>query len=156
MDASTSQIAPQMCNSALEILPPFSSNLTRAVRSSQTSFRWRFPLAFQTIPMLVVFTSVWFLPDSPRWLISRGRRSEAIEILAKVRGDVFLSDPSLRKEMEELDAIVESSNHKRYDFHNVTFGRYSGRLHLGRRVCLAAGIMIIMEWTGDSCDYYVC
>jgi len=80
--------------------------------------------------------------------MAKGRRSEAIEILAKIRGDLPLQDPGLTAEIAQLDATVESSNHKRYRFWNVTFGRHSGKLHLGRRVALAAGIMLMMEWTG--------
>jgi hypothetical protein len=57
-------------------------------------------------------------------------------------------DPELRAEIEQLDTMVESSNHPRYRFLNVTFGRYSGKQHLGRRVALAIGIMLMMEWTG--------
>lgn len=77
--------------------------------------------------------------------MTQDRREEAVEILAKIRGDVSLDNPELVKELEQLDAIVASSGHKRYQFFNVTFGRYSGKLHLGRRVCLAIGIMLMME-----------
>ncbi|KAL2069461.1 hypothetical protein VTL71DRAFT_14140 [Oculimacula yallundae] len=118
------------------------------LRFHTTDFRWRFPLAFQAIPSLILLCTVWFLPESPRWLISHGRRQEAVDILAKIRGDVPLDDPELVQELQQLDATVISSKHKRYQFHNVTFGRYSGRLHIGRRVCLAIGIMLMMEWTG--------
>jgi hypothetical protein len=118
------------------------------LRTDTTSFRWRFPLAFQLVPILILLITVWFLPESPRWLMSQGRRDEAVEILAKIRGDVPLTDPALKEELEQLDAVVVSAHHKRYSFFNVTFGRYSGKLHLGRRVALAIGIMMMMEWTG--------
>jgi MFS family permease len=115
------------------------------LRNNTTAFRWRFPLALQVVPTLILLCTVWFLPESPRWLVTQGRRQEAVDILAKIRGDVPLDDPELVRELEQLDAIVVSSDHKRYHFFNVTFGRYSGKLHLGRRVCLAIGIMLMME-----------
>jgi hypothetical protein len=80
--------------------------------------------------------------------MTQGRRDEAIAILAKIRGDVALTDANLAAEIEQLDALVASAHHKRYTFLNVTVGRYSGALHLGRRVALAIGIMLMMEWTG--------
>jgi hypothetical protein len=118
------------------------------LRKNTTDFRWRFPLAFQVVPVIILLLTVAFLPESPRWLISRGRRAEAVEILAKIRGDLAENDPSLLAELEQVDATIDSANHKRYHFLNVTFGRFFGRLHLGRRVLLAIGIMMMMEWTG--------
>jgi hypothetical protein len=86
-------------------------------------------------------------PESPFWLIVNSRREEAVEILVKIRGDVPPSEPALAAELGQLDTIVVVADHKRYRFRNVAFGCYSGHLHLGRRVGLAIGIMM-MEWTG--------
>lgn len=36
------------------------------IRDSNVEFRWRFPLAFMSIPMLIVLLTVPFLPESPR------------------------------------------------------------------------------------------
>ena len=77
--------------------------------------------------------------------MAQGRREEAVEVLAKIRGDVPRDDSELVQELQQLDAVIVSSYHKRYRFLNVTFGCYSGKLHLGRRVCLAIGIMLMME-----------
>ena len=118
------------------------------LRNNTTEFRWRFPLAFQVVPIIILLLTVWTLPESPRWLISKRRRTEAIEILAKIRGDLPHTSPIFLAEIEQIDAVVESSSHKRYRFQNVTFGTFSGKLHLGRRVALAIGIMLMMEWTG--------
>ena len=118
------------------------------LRNNTTDFKWRFPLAFQTVPTIILLLTVAFLPESPRWLIANGRRHEAIEILAKIRGDRALTDPSLAEEVSQLDVIVVNAKHPRYKLINMSFGRHSGLLHLGRRVSLAVGIMMMMEWTG--------
>ncbi|KAJ5698848.1 hypothetical protein N7462_000853 [Penicillium macrosclerotiorum] len=47
-----------------------------------SSVSWRFPLAFQIILSLIVMTFVMIFPESPRWLVKKGRVDEARAILA--------------------------------------------------------------------------
>lgn len=110
---------------------------------------WRFPLGCVCAPSVIILTTVWFVPESPRWLVGHGQAEEAREILAKVRGDLALDDPVLEAEMQELIAVVELSHKKRNNLLNIWLcGRYSGRLHLGRRAVLAWAALFLMMYTG--------
>ncbi|KAJ5149074.1 hypothetical protein N7448_000652 [Penicillium atrosanguineum] len=53
--------------------------------SSNPSFGWRFPLALQCLPPLVLFIGSPWLPRSPRWLISKGKFDEAERVLLRLR-----------------------------------------------------------------------
>lgn len=123
--------------------------LNFGVRSSGAEFRWRFPLAFMAIPMLIVILTVFFLPESPRWLMTNNRREEAVNTLSKIRGDLDLKDSKLLIEVAQLEAVVEASYHKRNNYLNLLCGgRYSGNLHLGRRVVMGLALQQIQQWTG--------
>lgn len=77
------------------------------------------------------------------------RDSEAIEILCKIRGDKDVSDPDIVREVELIKAVVEASDHKRNNYVNIALGgRYSGKLHLGRRAVLGLALQQIQQWTG--------
>ncbi|WP_081491547.1 sugar porter family MFS transporter [Rhodanobacter thiooxydans] len=48
---------------------------------------WRWMLGVIAIPGALFLLGVLALPDSPRWLMMRGRRDEAIDVLQRLRGD---------------------------------------------------------------------
>lgn len=48
---------------------------------------WRWMLGVIAIPGALFLLGVLLLPDSPRWLMMRGRRDEAIGVLHRLRGD---------------------------------------------------------------------
>ncbi|KAJ5155774.1 hypothetical protein N7492_008577 [Penicillium capsulatum] len=52
-----------------------------------SQFQWRFPLAFQVVPALVLGIGMIFLPESPRHLIEKENYSEAICVLRKLHFD---------------------------------------------------------------------
>ncbi len=60
-----------------------------------------------------------------------------------------LEDPAISTEIEEVDAVIESSHHKRNSILNIFLGgRHSGKLHLGRRAVLGFALQWIQQWTG--------
>ncbi|KIX00278.1 uncharacterized protein Z518_10417 [Rhinocladiella mackenziei CBS 650.93] len=46
--------------------------------------QWRVPLALQCVPTLVLATGVWFVPESPRWLINQDRHDDALRVLTRL------------------------------------------------------------------------
>lgn len=117
-----------------------------------TAFRWRFPIAFQIIPLFILLILVWFFPESPRWLTKVGREDEAVYVLKRLRGDG--SNPAdagkAQAEFEDIRNIAElekTSAHSTSYWSMIT-GKGSGRLHTGRRVQLVIWLQIMQEWVG--------
>ena len=56
------------------------------------------------VPSLIQMVGFYFMPESPRWLVSKGKVEEAREILFQIR--TRTDDP--QKELNEILEIVES------------------------------------------------
>ncbi|XP_068595292.1 proton myo-inositol cotransporter-like [Brachionichthys hirsutus] len=47
---------------------------------------WRYMLGLSVIPAGLQFLGFLFLPESPRWLLQKGRNQEALQVLSRIRG----------------------------------------------------------------------
>ncbi|PON30984.1 hypothetical protein TGAM01_v200404 [Trichoderma gamsii] len=73
------------------------------------SVAWRFPLAFQIVFCIFILAFVLGLPESPRWLILKGREDEAREVIAAV-SDVDIGDKHVDNEFQAIkDTAMEMS-----------------------------------------------
>jgi sugar porter (SP) family MFS transporter len=68
------------------------------------SVAWRFPLAFQVFFCIIILVFIPFLPESPRWLILKGREAEAKEVIAALEG----TEPADHVVENEFLAIKET------------------------------------------------
>ena len=58
---------------------------TEALRLGEWNWRWM--LGIEALPAVVYLLALSLVPESPRWLVMRGRDAEATEILGRVAGD---------------------------------------------------------------------
>ncbi|CAH9145291.1 unnamed protein product [Cuscuta epithymum] len=89
-----SETAPSEIRGLLNTLPQFTGSggmfLSYCMifgMSLMTAPSWRLMLGVLSIPSLAYFAlAVFYLPESPRWLVSKGRMVEAKQILQQLRG----------------------------------------------------------------------
>ncbi|QPC78079.1 hypothetical protein HYE68_008831 [Fusarium pseudograminearum] len=63
---------------------------------------WRIPSALQGLPSIIQLLLVWFVPESPRWLIRKGREQDALAMLTKCHGEGNELDPVVQLEYTEI------------------------------------------------------
>lgn len=49
-------------------------------------WNWRWMLGLELLPAVLYFFCLYFVPESPRWLVMQGRNAEALKILSLVSG----------------------------------------------------------------------
>lgn len=73
-----------------------------------TSWAWRLPSIFQGLPSVLQVLGVWFMPESPRWLISQGKEQKALDILAEYHGAGNPNDEIVQIEFTEIKETIEA------------------------------------------------
>jgi len=68
--------------------------------------QWRIPTGLQAVPGTFMGLLVIVIKESPRWLVKKGRREEALKNLAYLR-KVPLDDTSLLEEFSEIEESAE-------------------------------------------------
>ncbi|CAO1622743.1 unnamed protein product [Sympodiomycopsis kandeliae] len=71
------------------------------------SAAWRIPTAWQILLCIPTFITIW-MPESPRWLILKGREDEARAVLAAL-DEIDLDDPIINTKIAEITQSVKVS-----------------------------------------------
>ena len=70
-----------------------------------SEWSWKIPCILQVAIPAYQTVMVWFVPESPRWLVSKGRTEEARQILMKYHGN-GIEDEIVKFELQEIIAGV--------------------------------------------------
>ncbi len=69
---------------------------------------WRGMLGMETLPAILFFIIIFFIPESPRWLIVRGQERRAINILERIYNSITEATNQLKETQSVLTAETSS------------------------------------------------
>ncbi|KAJ9150704.1 General substrate transporter [Pleurostoma richardsiae] len=85
------------------------AGMSRAYSTEQGDKGWMIPVAMQFIPAVGLLLLVPFTPESPRWLILKGRKAQAKAVLDKIRPKRDVDSGATAAEADALEQLVEES-----------------------------------------------
>ncbi|GHB83387.1 major myo-inositol transporter IolT [Streptomyces umbrinus] len=123
----------------------FTSNAIIADVGGESGGVWRYMLVIATIPAVVLWFGMLVMPESPRWLASKGRFNEAFEVLKQVR-----SQQRAEAELSEVSALaVKDDQAKLGGWHDMRSTPWVRRL-----MFIGFGIAIVQQITGVNTIMY--
>ena len=123
----------------------FVVNAAIGLAMSSTGSAWRYMLAVASMPAFVLGLGMLIVPESPRWLIVKGRFEDALEVLKRIR-----DEQRVRQEFDEIrNTVVEENLVGRATYSQLAIP------WIRRIVFIAMGIAICQQISGvNSIMYY--
>jgi sugar porter (SP) family MFS transporter len=103
---------------------------------------WRWMLGLGVVPALALLVGMFFLPESPRWLVGMDRREDARAVLARTRD----TDAEVDKEISSIASHESAEERTRY--RDLLKPRYRAALTVG------VGVAFINQMVGVNAVIY--
>jgi len=104
---------------------------------------WRWMFAAETVPAALFFVLMFFVPESPRWLVKNGRSDAAERILGRLGGEAYA-----RCEVENIRRTLSEEEIAHVRFRDLLEPRLATVILMG--VLLAA----LQQWCGINVIFY--
>ncbi|KAH6974993.1 general substrate transporter [Ilyonectria sp. MPI-CAGE-AT-0026] len=119
----------------------------------QSTWAWRIPSLLQQAIPLVQTIFVWWVPESPRWLLANGREEEGRRLLVRYHGAGDESSPLVDFEVKEIQQALEIERSSGSSYSYFDLFRTGPNRH---RTALAFFISLFTQWNGCSVlSYYL-
>lgn len=106
---------------------------------------WRYMIAFGMIPSIMLFIGMWRVPESPRWLVMKGKQKSALEVLQRIRSSYQQS----LQEIQRVDSVMKRNKDiKRAHFRDLFHPWMRNLLLIG------IGLGIVQQFVGINIIMY--
>ncbi|PSR83417.1 general substrate transporter [Coniella lustricola] len=86
------------------------SGMGRAMADVETSAGWLIPTGVQFIPAVILALSIPFTVESPRWLVLKGHKKQALKNLNRIRPKRLRESGVTNAEVDAIEFAIESHN----------------------------------------------
>ena len=109
----------------------------------------RFPISFQAFFAVGLVLQMLPLPETPRWLVEKGRIDEAGDIIARLQSkDATPEDEEVVRLRRQIETSIELESYGGpFKYSELLKG---GKIQNLRRIILCGGINVMQQFTGAN------
>jgi len=126
--------------------------LTFGTNHIHSNWCWRVPSLVQAFPSLLQMSFVWFVPESPRFLIAHGKVEKAHDVLAKVHANGDKDSEIVMLELQEIKDTIKLEQEFESNGWLELF-KTKGNRH---RLIILLSLGLFSQWSGNGLvSYYL-
>ncbi|TDZ35399.1 Lactose permease [Colletotrichum trifolii] len=108
---------------------------------------WRIPALLQSLPSVIQVVFIWWVPESPRWLVAQDRLDQALSILAKYHASGNADHPTVKFEFCEIRDTIKMEQAAKQHSSYLDFFRTPGNRY---RLIILISLGIFSQWSGNA------
>lgn len=108
---------------------------------------WRWMLGVEAFPSLLYLVLLFFIPESPRWLMIKGRKEQAFNVLRKIRGPQYA-----QQEFEQIETSIAQTANVAESLLQQAKAFFSPRMRL--ILIIGVGLAVFQQFSGINAILY--
>ncbi|WWD22920.1 hypothetical protein CI109_107415 [Kwoniella shandongensis] len=125
--------------------------VTYGCNNINSNVSWQLPLILQAFACMIAMIGVFFIPESPRYLMANGRDDEAVEFLVKYHGSGNSHSKLVNLEIEEMRENIKLDGiDKRWWDYKPLFLTKNGRWRMAQVLMIS----IFGQFSGNGLGYF--
>ncbi|CAM1505759.1 Fc.00g113960.m01.CDS01 [Cosmosporella sp. VM-42] len=115
--------------------------------SINSNWSWRSITFIQAVPSLIQLCGVWWIPESPRFLVNKDKSDEALAVLTKHHGGGDENNATVQFQYREIKATIQAERDSKRATSYLDFVRTKGNRW---RLAIIISLGVISQYSGNA------